>query len=99
MSKNNLERDSPAKPSPIQENEELGDSDDRPESEENLNDIIVEKFKVLETDPSDRNNTPETKASKERKTNDSSERPKSEEKFKTEEPADKIRQDENDKIK
>ena len=59
----------------------------------------MEKFKVLEAEPDDKNTTPETKASKERKTNDSEERPKSEEKFKAEEPADKIRLDENDKFK
>ena len=44
----------------------------------------MEKFKVLEAEPDDKNTTPETKASKERKTNDSEERPKSEEKFKAE---------------
>ena len=64
-----------------------------------MNDVIVEKFKVLEAEPDDKNTTPETKASKERKTNDSEEKPKSEEKFKAEELADKLRLDENDKFK
>ena len=64
-----------------------------------MNDVIVEKFKVLEADPDDKNTTPETKASKERKTNDSEERLKSEGNLKSEELADKLRQDEIDKIK
>lgn len=40
------------------------DTDDKPESEENQDDVILDKFKVLDTDPDERQNTPETKASR-----------------------------------
>ena len=93
LSKNNIERDSPNKMSSSQENEELGDSDDRPSSEENINDVAVEKFKILESDPSERQNTPETKASKDRKTNSSDERTTE---ARAEEPADALRMNEQE---
>ena len=58
-----------------EDEEEVWDSDDKPESEEK-DDVILDKFKVLNSDPDDKHNTPETKASKDKEDVDEMEKNK-----------------------
>ena len=75
------------------DDDEVWDSDDKPESEEK-DDVILDKFKVLDTDPDDKNNTPETKASKDRSDENGLERNKEKAEMLAKAEEDKRRQDE-----